>query len=72
MDLQRLRTFRTVATLMNFNRAASVLNYSQSAVSTQIKTLENEIGVLLFKRIGRWPRRELPVWPWRNIWRPGF
>lgn len=53
MDLQRLRTFRAVATLMNFNRAASVLNYSQSAVSTQIKTLENEIGALLFKRIGK-------------------
>jgi DNA-binding transcriptional LysR family regulator len=53
MDLQRLRTFRTVATLMNFNRAASVLNYSQSAVSTQIKTLENEIGALLFRRIGK-------------------
>lgn len=53
MDLQRLRTFRTVATLMNFNRAASVLNYSQSAVSAQIKTLENELGTLLFNRIGK-------------------
>lgn len=53
MDLQRLRTFRTAATLMNFNRTASVLNYSQSAVSAQIKTLENEIGALLFKRIGK-------------------
>jgi DNA-binding transcriptional LysR family regulator len=53
MDLQRLHTFRTVATLMNFNRAASILNYSQSAVSAQIKTLENEIGALLFKRTGK-------------------
>ena len=53
MDLQRLRTFRTVATLMNFNRAAFILNYSQSAVSAQIKTLENEIGALLFKRTGK-------------------
>jgi DNA-binding transcriptional LysR family regulator len=53
VDLQRLRTFRTVATLMNFNRAASVLNYSQSAVSAQIKTLENEVGALLFKRTGK-------------------
>jgi DNA-binding transcriptional LysR family regulator len=53
MHLQRLHTFRTVATFMNFNRAASVLNYSQSAVSAQIKTLENEIGVLLFKRTGK-------------------
>jgi len=53
MDLQRLQTFRTVATLMNFSQAAEVLHYSQSTVSAQIKTLENEIGVLLFKRIGK-------------------
>jgi DNA-binding transcriptional LysR family regulator len=53
MDLQRLQTFRTAATLMNFNRAAAVLNYSQSAVSAQIKNLEDEIGTLLFRRIGK-------------------
>jgi DNA-binding transcriptional LysR family regulator len=53
MDLQRLQTFRTVATLMNFNQASGVLHCSQSTVSAQIKTLENEIGVLLFKRIGK-------------------
>lgn len=53
MDLQRLQTFRTVATLMNFNQAAEVLHYSQSTISAQIKTLENEIGILLFKRIGK-------------------
>ena len=53
MDLQRLQTFRTVATLMNFNQAANLLHYSQSTVSAQIKNLENEIGVLLFKRIGK-------------------
>lgn len=53
MDLQRLQTFRTVATLMNFNQAAEVLHYSQSTVSAQIKTLEHEIGILLFKRIGK-------------------
>jgi DNA-binding transcriptional LysR family regulator len=53
MDLQRLQTFRTVATLMNFNQAAEVLHYSQSAVSAQIKSLENQIGILLFQRIGK-------------------
>ncbi len=53
MNLQRLQTFRTVATLMNFNRAAEMLHYSQSTVSAQIKTLEDEIGILLFKRIGK-------------------
>jgi DNA-binding transcriptional LysR family regulator len=53
MDLQRLQTFRTVAALMNFNRAAEVLNASQSTVSARIKTLEEEIGVLLFRRTGK-------------------
>ena len=53
MDLQRLQTFRTVATLMNFNQAAEVLHLAQSTVSAQIKTLEKEIGVLLFRRIGK-------------------
>lgn len=53
MDLLRLQTFRTVATLMNFNQAAKVLHFSQSTVSAQIKNLEDEIGVQLFKRIGK-------------------
>ncbi|MGC8494771.1 MAG: LysR family transcriptional regulator [Syntrophobacteraceae bacterium] len=53
MDLQRVRTFRTAATLMNFNRTAEVLNCAQSTVSAQIKSLEDEIGTMLFKRIGK-------------------
>ncbi|MBI4765371.1 MAG: LysR family transcriptional regulator [Deltaproteobacteria bacterium] len=53
MDFQRLRTFRTVATLMNFNQAAKVMNYAQSSISSQIKTLENEIGAPLFHRFGK-------------------
>lgn len=53
MNLQRLRTFRTVATLMNFNQAARQLNYAQSSVSAQIKTLEMEVGRPLFKRYGK-------------------
>ena len=50
MDIHRLKTFKTAATLLNFNRTADVLNYSQSTVSAQIKSLEEEIGVLLFER----------------------
>ena len=53
MDLQRLRTFRTVATLMNFNQAAEVLHFAQSTVSVQIKTLETEVGAELFARLGK-------------------
>ncbi|MBW2634998.1 MAG: LysR family transcriptional regulator [Deltaproteobacteria bacterium] len=51
MDLYKLKTFRTVATLLNFNQAAKTLNCAQSTISAQIKSLEDEVGVLLFKRI---------------------
>ena len=53
MELRQLKTFQTVARLLSFNRAAEILNYSQSAVSAQIKLLEEEFGVPLFDRLGR-------------------
>ena len=53
MELRELRTFQKVATLLSFNRAAEVLHYAQSTVSAQIKTLEDELGVPLFDRLGR-------------------
>ena len=51
MDLYKLKTFRTVGVFLNFNKAAKVLNCAQSTISSQIKSLEEEIGELLFKRI---------------------
>ncbi len=53
MDLQKLKTFQTVATLMHFNQAAEVLHYAQSSVSAQIRALETEVGVPLFQRTGK-------------------
>jgi DNA-binding transcriptional LysR family regulator len=53
MELRQLRTFQTVARLLSFNRAAEILNYSQSTVSAQIKLLEEEFGVTLFNRLGK-------------------
>lgn len=53
MELRQLKTFQTVAKLLSFNRAAELLNYSQSAVSAQIKLLEEDLGVPLFDRLGR-------------------
>lgn len=53
MELRQLKTFQTVAKMLNFNRAAEILNYSQSAVSAQIKLLEEELGVSLFDRLGK-------------------
>lgn len=39
-----------VAEYLNFRHAANALGVSQSSVSTRIKTLEEDLGVLLFER----------------------
>jgi LysR family cyn operon transcriptional activator len=53
MELSQLRTFRVVAETLNFTRAAERLHLTQSAVSHQIKALENELGEPLFIRTKR-------------------
>jgi DNA-binding transcriptional LysR family regulator len=53
MELRNLRTFRTVARLLSFNRAAERLHYAQSSISAQIQALEEELDVRLFDRLGR-------------------
>lgn len=53
MELRQLTTFRMVATLLSFSRAAESLNYVQSSVTTQIQLLEEELGVRLFDRLGK-------------------
>lgn len=53
MELRQLKTFRAVATLLSFNRAAEVLNYAQSTISAQIRALEEDLGVRLFDRLGK-------------------
>lgn len=42
-----------VAELQNFSQAAIEMGYSQSAVTVQIRQLEDELGVRLFDRIGK-------------------
>lgn len=53
MEIRHLRTFRTVAALLSFNRAAEQLHYAQSSISAQIQALEAELDVQLFDRLGR-------------------
>ena len=53
MELRLLTTFLKVAQLQSFSKAAESLGYSQSAVTVQIRQLENELGVRLFDRIGK-------------------
>jgi len=50
MEIWQLRTFREVAETLNFTKASEKLYLTQSAVSHQIKALEEEFGVPLFIR----------------------
>ena len=53
MEIRNLTTFVRIAEIQNFSKAAEQLGYSQSAVTMQIKQLENELHAQLFERIGR-------------------
>ena len=52
-DLKQLNSFLTIAELGNFSRAAEQLCIAQSALSRQIRLLEEELGAQLFVRHGR-------------------
>ena len=51
MELRNIKTFQCVAEQCSFSKAAVMLGYSQSTVTTQIQQLEQEFGTLLFERI---------------------
>lgn len=53
MELWQLRTFCEIAETLNFTKASEKLNLTQSAVSHQMKALEEELGVPLFIRAKR-------------------
>jgi len=53
LNYHHLRYFREVARDGNLTRTAARVNLSQSALSTQIKTLEARLGHPLFDRVGR-------------------
>ncbi len=51
--LNQVRYFQAVVRLGSFTRAAEECNISQSAISQQVKALEQELGVVLLERAGR-------------------
>lgn len=53
MTLNQIRSFLAIAREQNLTRAAENLNLSQSAISSQLKSLEDELGVRLFERNAR-------------------
>lgn len=52
-SLNGLRAFEAAARHLSFTRAASELNVTQTAISHQIKRLEDELGIRLFVRNNR-------------------
>lgn len=53
MTITQLETFLKIAETKNFTSAANELGYAQSTVTTQIKQLEDELGCLVFERLGK-------------------
>lgn len=53
MELYQMRYFKAVADCGSMTKAAAKLHVSQPALSKAIKALEEEMGTLLFDRVGR-------------------
>jgi DNA-binding transcriptional LysR family regulator len=53
LDLDQLHTFITIADMGSFTRAAEEVHRTQSAVSMQMRRLEERIGKPLFEKDGR-------------------
>ena len=53
MDWDKLKVFHAVAEAGSFTNATTVLNISQSAISRQIQSLEQDLKVQLFERHAR-------------------
>src|SRR5258706_9544581 len=56
VSLDQLRSFIAAVDEGSFSAAARKLQRAQSAVSELVSTLEDQIGVVLFDRSGRYPR----------------
>lgn len=52
-DIRQIVAFTTVLEAGGFTKAARILHLTQSALSHQVKTLETQLGVQVFARIGK-------------------
>ncbi|BBI34911.1 LysR family transcriptional regulator [Cohnella abietis] len=53
MEIRQLEYFMAICKRLNFTRASEDLGVTQPTLSHQIKALEDEVGTLLFDRIGK-------------------
>jgi DNA-binding transcriptional LysR family regulator len=51
--LRQLKVFEAVARLTSYSRAAEELHLTQPAVSTQVRKLEDHVGLPLFEQLGK-------------------
>ena len=56
LEIKQLKIFRTIVEVGSFTRAGDQLGLSQSAISQQVRTLEESLGVPLLVRAGRCAR----------------
>lgn len=50
MNIEQFEVFRTIAQAKSFTKAAKILNFTQPAISSQVKMLEQNFNVALFER----------------------
>src|SRR4030081_3388422 len=67
-SLNGLRAFEAAARHLSFTQAASELNVTQTAISHQIRRLEEELGIRLFVR----QNRALALTPEARNYLPGI
>lgn len=53
MELRQIQSFIMITQEGSFSKAAEILGYSQSAITVQIRLLENELGFKLFDRVSK-------------------
>lgn len=53
MNLTQLKVFEALAQYLSFSKAAEKIGLSQSSVTVQLKSLQDEYGVALFRRHGQ-------------------
>ncbi len=50
MNIQQFEVFRTITQAKSFTKAAKILNFTQPAISSQVKQLEENFNISLFER----------------------
>ena len=66
MDLRQLEMFQAIVETGSFTKAGEKLFVSQSAISRQIKLLEEELGDQLFKRNAAYSQQETMIYQFRT------